>query len=65
MYQVNDPELLRERRRELLREAESVRLARRLRARHSESRDVGFWNALIGRVPDAPMRLRVHGGKGA
>lgn len=65
MYQLNDPELLREHRRELLREAESSRLARRLRARHSEKRDGGFWGALFGRVPYAPVRLRAPGGRGA
>lgn len=65
MYQLNDPELLREHRRELLHEAESLRLARRLRARHSEKRDGGFWGALFGRVPYAPERLRAPGGRGA
>jgi hypothetical protein len=65
MHQFNDLELWRERRRELLREAESGRLARGLSTRYPEKRAAGFWNALFGRVPDYPARLRAQGGGGA
>lgn len=60
MYQMNEMELWSQRRRELARETESGRLARRLRAARPK-RAARFRSALFGRVLEAPMRAEDGG----
>ena len=61
MYLLNEIDLLHYRHNELLREAERVRLARRLRSAHPK-RAARIWNAIRDRfrdrVPGAPGDLR-------
>ena len=54
MYQMNEMELWNQRRHELVREAESGRLARR------PKKAVRLWGALLGRALEAPARLRTE-----
>lgn len=56
MFELHDPGLWRERREELLREAEDGRLARRLRAARPKKRDLGIRSALIALARRRPPR---------
>ncbi len=61
MYQLNETEVWRERRRELLRKPESGRLARRLGTGRPER--VGrFRSAFLGRISEALVRPLADGG---
>jgi hypothetical protein len=61
MYQLNEIEACREHRRELLREPESGRLARRLRTRRPEG-IARFRSAFLGRISEALVRSLADGG---
>jgi hypothetical protein len=60
MYQLNETEVWREHRRELLRKAESGRLARRLRTRRPD-RVARFRSAFLGRIFEALVRPLADG----